>query len=349
MIAPAPRPPAHFVVPAELEAASPPERRGVPRDGVRLLVATPTALLHRHFRDLPELLAPGDLVVVNTSATVPAALSGCLEARAVPVHISGSLDESTWIVEVRRADNSGPDLDRARGDDIRLDGDITLRLTAPYPVGGATVSRLWLATATPAVDSIAFLNAYGRPIRYAHSAASFPLSDHQTVYADAPGSAEMASAGRPFTADLIVRMVAAGVAVAPLALHAGVSSPEFHEPPAPESFSVPESTARLVMATRDAGHRVVAVGTTVVRALETVAGPDGSLRGGSGWTDLVLGPGRPARVVTGLVTGLHLPESSHLLLLEAVAGRRLVAEAYAAALAGRYLWHEFGDSMLFLP
>jgi S-adenosylmethionine:tRNA ribosyltransferase-isomerase len=349
VIAPAPRAAAHFIVPAELEAASPPERRGVPRDGVRLLVATPTGLFHRHFRDLPGLLAPGDLIVVNTSATLPAGLTGCLAGRAVPVHVSGSLDDSTWIVEVRRADNSGPDLDRAVGDDIRLAGGIRLRLTEPYPAGAAAVSRLWLATLTPAVASIAYLSAHGHPITYAHTAASFPLSDHQTVYADEPGSAEMASAGRPFTAGLIVRMVTAGVTVAPLTLHAGVSSPEFHETPVPESFSVPDGTARLVMATREAGHRVVAVGTTVVRALETVARPDGSIHGGSGWTDLVLGPDRSARVVTGLVTGLHLPESSHLLLLEAVAGGRLVSEAYAAALARRYLWHEFGDSMLFLP
>jgi S-adenosylmethionine:tRNA ribosyltransferase-isomerase len=159
----------------------------------------------------------------------------------------------------------------------------------------------------------------------------------------------MPSAGRPFTHRLLVRLMVRGVAVAPLLLHTGVSSPEKHEPPMPERFKVPEATARLVNATRAAGGRVVAVGTTVTRALETVADPSGTVAAGSGWTDLVLGPDRPARVVTGLVTGLHEAEASHLLLLEAVAGRPLVATAYDAAVAERYLWHEFGDAMLLLP
>jgi S-adenosylmethionine:tRNA ribosyltransferase-isomerase len=137
--------------------------------------------------------------------------------------------------------------------------------------------------------------------------------------------------------------------VAPLLLHAGVSSPDDTEPPLPERFVVLEDTARLVESARDAGRRVVAVGTTVVRALETAADGGGEVRATSGWTDLVLGPERPARIVSGLITGLHAPEASHLRLLEAVAGRPLVQQAYEAAVARRYLWHEFGDSSLFLP
>jgi S-adenosylmethionine:tRNA ribosyltransferase-isomerase len=137
--------------------------------------------------------------------------------------------------------------------------------------------------------------------------------------------------------------------VLPLVLHTGVSSPELHEPPAPERFAVPAATARIVTGTRAAGGRVVAVGTTVTRALESATGEDGVTRPAAGWTDLVLGQDRPARVVTGLVTGLHAPEASHLLLLEAVAGPELVGRAYEAAVAdGDYLWHEFGDSTLFL-
>ena len=143
--------------------------------------------------------------------------------------------------------------------------------------------------------------------------------------------------------------MARGVTIAPVVLHCGVSSQELGEPPLPERFAVPEDTARLVNSAVWAGRRVVAVGTTVVRALETVAADWGTVRPGCGWTDLVLGPDRPARVVTGLVSGLHPPEASHLLLLEAVAGADLVQEAYAAAVPNGYLWHEFGDSMLFLP
>ncbi len=144
-------------------------------------------------------------------------------------------------------------------------------------------------------------------------------------------------------------LVVRGVDVAPLALHAGVSSLEAHEHPRPERFDVPATTAARVNLARATGGRVVAVGTTVTRALETVADVDGTVRAGRGWTDLVLGPDRRARVVDGLLTGWHEPESSHLRLLEAVAGRDLVARAYAAALAGPYLWHEFGDASLFLP
>jgi S-adenosylmethionine:tRNA ribosyltransferase-isomerase len=177
----------------------------------------------------------------------------------------------------------------------------------------------------------------------------FPLEAYQNVYATEFGSAEMASAGRPFSERLLVRLMARGVVVAPLTLHTGVSSPEAHEPPAPERFAVPEVTARLVGATRRAGGRVVAVGTTVTRALESATGEDGETRPAAGWTDLVLGAERPARAVTGLVTGLHAPEASHLELLEAVAGAGLVERAYAAAVRGGYLWHEFGDAMLFLP
>jgi S-adenosylmethionine:tRNA ribosyltransferase-isomerase len=159
----------------------------------------------------------------------------------------------------------------------------------------------------------------------------------------------MASAGRPLTERVLTQLAAHGIPVAPITLHTGVSSPELHEPPYPERFAVPEVTARLVTGTRAAGRRVVAVGTTVTRALETATGDDDVTRPITGWTDLVLGPDRPARAVTGLITGLHVPEASHLQLLEAVAGPDLVGAAYAAAVTQHYRWHEFGDSMLFLP
>jgi S-adenosylmethionine:tRNA ribosyltransferase-isomerase len=139
------------------------------------------------------------------------------------------------------------------------------------------------------------------------------------------------------------------VVVAPITLHTGVSSQEDGEPPLAEPFRVPEPTARLVNMTRASGGRVVAVGTTVTRALETAAAEDGTVRARCGWTDLVLGPDRPARVVTGLVTGWHAPGASHLQLLHAVAGPEIVERAYAEALRERYQWHEFGDSCLLLP
>ena len=340
-----------FERPAASDATEPPEHRGLTRDGVRLLVATPGRFEHRRFRDLPALLAPGDLVVVNTSATVPAALTGVLRGAPVPVHVAAQPDAGSWVVEVRRPGNDGPQLGLAPGTVVGLPGGARATLERPFPAPGPDGVRLWRARVTGAGDPLGYLTRHGRPISYGYMRSAFPLSDRQTVFARHPGSAEMPSAGRPFTERLVVDLVARGVAVAPVLLHCGVSSPELHEPPAPERYAVPPSTARLVNAVRAGGGRVVAVGTTVVRALETCADPDGTVVPGAGWTDLVLGPDRPARTVTGLVTGLHEPEASHLLLLESVAGRALVDEAYAAVTASppRYLWHEFGDSMLLLP
>ncbi|NKQ53662.1 S-adenosylmethionine:tRNA ribosyltransferase-isomerase [Amycolatopsis sp. K13G38] len=339
-----------FTLPPESEAGSPPERRGLSRDGVRLLVARPDAVAHKHFHDLPGELEPGDLVVVNTSATLPAAVDARRAGgRRAPVHVSTPLDNGDWVVEIRLPDASGPDQTVREGDEFDLPGAVTLRLAEPYPDPATTTSRLWRATVTPAVSAQRYLPEHGRPIGYGYLAGRYPLGDYQTVYATEPGSAEMASAGRPFTEPLLVRLMARGVIVAPIVLHAGVSSPELHEPPTAERFLVPAATARLVDVVRAAGGRVVAVGTTVVRALESAARPDASVRLASGWTNLVLGPDRPARVVSGLVTGLHAPEASHLSLLEAVAGNGLVKTAYDAAVERRYLWHEFGDSTLFLP
>ena len=338
----------HFELSEGHEAVEPPEWHGVPRDCVRLLVAAPTGMRHHRFRDLPQLLEPGDVVVVNTSATLPAALDGVRAlGRAAIVHVAGELGRGEWIVEIRRLDGTGPERSVVAGESVHLAGGVVAQISASYPVPGVWASRLWRARIEPAVSLPDYLAVHGRPIGYRYLAGPVPLADLQNVYATEPGSAEMPSAGRPFTAQLIVELVARGVVVAPLVLHAGVSSPELHEPPAPERFDVPETTARLVNGATDAGRRVVAVGTTVVRALESVAEPNGTISAAHGWTDLVLGPDRPARVVTALITGLHTPEASHLSLLQAVAGSELVQTAYDEAVAGGYLWHEFGDSMLF--
>jgi S-adenosylmethionine:tRNA ribosyltransferase-isomerase len=338
-----------FALPPAGEAGAPPEERGLRRDEVRLMAVSCAGIAHHRFRDLPDLLEPGDLVVVNTSATLPARLDArAADGRTVPVHVSTQLDDGAWVVEVRRPGNDGPDLGVEPGTVLGLPGGVRLRLDHGYP-DPARASRLWRARPDPPVPTTVYLPAHGRPIGYGYLRHDVVLADLQNVYATEPGSAEMASAGRPFSEHVVTRLAARGIPVAPLVLHTGVSSPELHEPPFPERFRVPEVTARLVRSTRSAGHRVIAVGTTVTRALETATGDDGETRPADGWTDLVLGPDRPARAVTGLVTGLHAPEASHLLLLEAVAGPDLVQRAYTAAVEERYLWHEFGDAMLFLP
>lgn len=339
-----------FTLPAGSEATAPPERRGVARDGVRLLVAGSDGIQHTVFRRLADHLRPGDVLVVNTSATIAAALDGrCANGSRSPVHVAAGLEDGSWVVEVRQADNSGPQLHLSPGEVLELTGGLRLAVTSSFPDTRATASRLWRATTSTPTDRLTYLARHGRPVRYGYVEEPWPLSDLQNVYAHQPGSAEMASAGRPVSRELLVELMSRGVVVAPLVLHTGLSSPEGHEPPAPEPYDVPASTAQIVNLATRSGSRVVAVGTTSVRALESATDRQGRVHARRGWTDLMLGPERSARVVTALVTGLHDPEASHLLLLEAVAGRALVTAAYTEAVAERYLWHEFGDSMLLMP
>ncbi|WP_234539565.1 S-adenosylmethionine:tRNA ribosyltransferase-isomerase [Streptomyces shenzhenensis] len=356
-------------VPEELSARVPAEQRGpgLERDAVRLLVSRGTAVSHHAFAELPCLLRAGDLLVVNTSATLAAAVDGRVGYARVVVHFSTRGDDGRWAVELREPDGNGTTRARAgtRAETaVRLPGGGRLVLEEPLSERG---ERLWWARAS--VDVRGVLKEHGRPIRYSYTERNQPLSVYQTVFAlpsaDGAGSAEMPSAARPFTTRLVAELVRRGVQFAPVTLHTGVSSAEVHEPPYAERFAVPEASARLINNVRagrerhavppregggrQAGGRVIAVGTTAVRAVESAAGADGVVRAADGWTDLVVTPERGVRVVDGLLTGLHEPEASHLLMLEAVAGRAAVDRGYEEALRGRYLWHEFGDVHLVLP
>ena len=333
-------------LPAPAEAHAPPEVRGAGRDDVAMLVATRAdgRLVHARFPELARFLAPGDLLVVNTSATLPAALSARLDGREVELRLSTPAGAGAWVVELR---TSGRDpLPRPPvGARLELPGGAHAQLLAPY-AGGERLCVARLEVGEPLED---YLRRHGRPIRYGYVPEPWPMDAYQTVFAREPGSAEMPSAGRPFTAELVCDLVASGVLVAPITLHTGVSSAELGERPYPERYRVPAATARLVNAVRDWGGRVVAVGTTVVRALETVAAPDGTLSAGEGQTGLVIGPERGLRAVDGLLTGWHEPASSHVRMLEAVAGSDLLTRSYRAAVDRGYLWHEFGDVHLILP
>ena len=327
-----------FSLTRENEASAPPAER----DNVRLLVAQRgRPLVHDMFRSLPGHLRAGDLLVVNTSATIPAALS----AGEIDVHLSTPAPggaEHQWVVELRR---NGARFKAGRARQILdLPGGASAELLAPYLSPG----RLWIAALDLPLPLHDYLAQHGRPIAYAHLAEPAPLEDLQTIFADEPGSAEMPSAGRPFSQRLLGGLLARGVQVAPLVLHTGVSSQERGERPYPERYRVPALTASRVNAHRAAGGRVIAIGTTVVRALETVAGPDGSVEPGEGWTGLTITPERGVRAIDGLLTGWHEPDASHLLMLEAVGGRELIERSYAAALDAGYRWHEFGDTHLIL-
>jgi S-adenosylmethionine:tRNA ribosyltransferase-isomerase len=334
-----------FALPAELEAHDPPEARGVPRDGVRMLVSRRSSgeISHHAFRDLPGLLLPGDLLVINNTGTLPA------EVRAdgdLAVHFSTPRPDGTWLVELRQIKDTTtiPNDGGFSGQHIELPSGVFLTLEDRF------TARLWRARLSVAV--VPYLLQHGVPIRYSYVPREWELSSYQTVFAQAPGSAEMASAARPFTPSVVTQLVTRGVLIAPITLHAGVSSLEADEDPYPELYDIPPSTARLVNHVRADGGRVIAAGTTVVRALETAAlrsDGDGTVVASAGWTSHVVTPETGVKVVDGLLTGLHEPRSSHLRMLAAFADPDLLSRCYEAAITGGYLWHEFGDVHLMLP
>jgi S-adenosylmethionine:tRNA ribosyltransferase-isomerase len=339
-----------YDLPSALEASEPPEARGLTRDAVRMLVTSTrdSSQVRSTFSMLPRFVVPGDLVVVNTSGTIPAAVDATAEdGTALVIHLSTRLDGARWVVEPRRPDGRaterwhGPPPSRH----LFLAGGASLTLDEPY----GTAGRLWVATLHLGQRTLSWLAVHGRPIRYGYVDRPWPIEMYQNVYATEPGSAEMPSAGRPFTPEVVTRLVAKGVGVTPIVLHTGVASLEADELPYPERVRVPESTAERVNAARRGGHRIIAVGTTVVRALETSVGTDGLARPYDGWTDLVVSPERGVEITDGLLTGWHEPASSHLMMLEAFTGRDLLRDAYRVGLAEGYRWHEFGDVHLVLP
>lgn len=383
-----------FTLPAELEASEPAEARGLARDEVRLMVSyrSDNRVIHTRFRELGAYLEAGDLLVINTSGTMNAALNANrADGTACELHLSTHLPADIWVVEVRLPTGTStvPLYDIEPGETLQLAGGAMATLHTPYarehglswrgeapplhlksrdqrgndmdtvpqqddpeaPAYGGKMQRhrLWIASLhlpSPLQD---YLARYGFPIRYGYVKQQWPISYYQSVYTTEIGSAEMPSAGRAFTPELITRLVAHGVQIAPLILHTGVASLEAHEPPYEEYYRVPLETARLVNMTRKAGRRVVAVGTTVVRALETVTDSEGTAHPGEGWTSLVITPQRGMRAVSAMLTGLHEPRASHLAMLEALCGREHLKITYQEALGEGYLWHEFGDLHLILP
>jgi len=324
-----------FALPPRLEAREPAELRGSGRDDVRMMVSdlATGAVSHAHFRDLPRFLRPGDLLVLNTSATLPAALTAIRDnGDAIDLHWSTPLPGGLAVVEPRRVEVRA-------GETLVLPGDSRATLLAPY----RDSQRLWIAQLELDLPVADYLRRWGRPITYSYIPRPFPISAYQTVYAQSEGSAEMPSAGRAFTRPMLACLRKSGVELVKLVLHTGVASLETHERPYEEWYEVPLRTAEKVRAAKARGGRVIAVGTTVVRALESSVDAHGDVVASRGWTEIVITPERGVRVVDGLLTGLHEPRATHLAMLEAIAGRATIEMAYAEALERGYLWHEFGD------
>lgn len=337
-----------FDRPQALQANGPPESRGLERDEVRLLVSTGRGHEHARFRDLPRFLPPGTLLVVNTSATLPASLPAHHAALGPLVaNLSTAYGDGLYLAELRKSIAEPGPLPLEEGDRLEIAG-LPARLVAPHP----GLPRLWFLQVDRGLREA--MERDGAPIRYGYLEPPYPpLAAYQTLFARVPGSAEMASAARPFTPRVVDALQSRGISLAEVTLHAGVSSHEVEADAVEEQvlyaepFEVPERTAAAVSAARREGRPVLAVGTTVVRALES-AWDGARVRPAAGFTRLLIHPGRPVRSVDGLLTGLHDPLASHLALLYAIAPRDLVRAGYAEAVREGYLWHEFGDSHLIL-
>ncbi|MBV8689867.1 MAG: S-adenosylmethionine:tRNA ribosyltransferase-isomerase [Candidatus Eremiobacteraeota bacterium] len=327
------------VTPALLDAVAPPERRGVARDAVRMLVTDRRARVNRHarFYDMPSFLAAGDVVVVNDSATLPAAITARRSnGQSLKLHLSTMIGGDLWMVEPRGVVTAG--------ETLQLAGDASAVMLAP---ADATRPRVWYASFRLPITMLAYLMKHGEPIRYQYLHERFPLEDYQTIFARQPGSSEMPSAARPFTARVVAALERRGVQIAAITLHCGVASFEKPEHPSIERFSVSHETARQVNSARAHGNRVIAVGTTSLRALET-AWHDGEISASSGWTDLVFDERSAIRSVDGLLTGFHDEASTHESLLHAFLNKDLLSTAYVEAAECGYYQHEFGDAHLIL-
>ncbi|MBK8034187.1 MAG: S-adenosylmethionine:tRNA ribosyltransferase-isomerase [Chloroflexi bacterium] len=337
-----------FERPLALQATQPAEVRGVPRDHARLMVSSERGHAHTRFTELAHYLRPGDLVVVNDSATLPASLPATsAELGTFVVSLATNFGNGTWLIEPRWSTSQPGPLPVTAGMQIEIGG-LPARLIAPYP----GLPRLWFAQVDG--DVRAAMGRVGAPIRYGYINESYPLATYQTVFASVPGSAEMPSAAYPFTERVVNSLRENGVGIAAITLHTGVSSLEVEtdvveqHPMYPEPYHVSARTAKCVNTAKREGRRVIAVGTTVVRALETAFNGH-EVEPSRGFTRLYIHPKRGVNVVDGLITGMHDPVTSHLAMLYTIAGQDTIRDAYHEAVRAGYLWHEFGDSHLILP
>lgn len=343
-----------FTLPTELSAKEPPERRGIARDEVRLMVSDRNTyqVEHTTFNRLGEFLRPGDLLVFNSSRTLPAALDGCgaPTGPCMEIRLAQHLPDDAWLA-LLLCQQGEP---FACGLRSNMQIDFTQGLTATVENRDSNIPRLWkIRFSKTGSELMDLLYRLGRPIRYEYVSAPWDLDYYQTVYAKEPGSAEMPSAGRAFTWKLLFDLKRRGMETAYILLHTGLSSYmddelDLSHPASEEEYLISEAAAQKINRTRDEGGRVIAVGTTVVRALESVADETGKVQAGQGYTRLHITANHQLKAVDGLLTGMHEPEASHLDLLTAFLPAEKIREAYEDAVQRRYLWHEFGDLNLII-
>src|SRR6266567_69664 len=345
-----------FVLPPELSAKEPPERRGIRRDQVRLLVIERATgkIEHTRFDKIDNYLRQNDLLVFNSSRTLPASMRGCdcsaAHGPCMEVRLAERLPDDSWLALLlcEQGDPFGCGLREG------MQIDFAEGLNARVIARDENIPRLWkLRFSALGAQLVDLIYRLGKPIRYEYVSAPWDLDYYQTVYATEPGSAEMPSAGRAFTWKLLLDLKRRGIGSAYVVLHAGLSSYlddelDRQHPASEEEYFVNRVSARKISQTRERGGRVIAVGTTVVRALESAASENGNVTEVRGYTRLKIDRQHRLRSVNGLLTGLHEPEASHLDLLSAFLPAEQIHAAYREAIARRYLWHEFGDLNLIL-
>src|SRR5437667_359454 len=345
-----------FTLPPELSAKEPPERRGIRRDQVRLLVIERATgkIEHTRFDKIDSYLRQKDLLVFNSSRTLPASLRGCsCGARHGPcmeVRLAEHLPDDSWLALLlcEQGDPFGCGLREG------MQIEFAEGLNAAVLARDANIPRLWkLRFSISGIELVDLIYRLGKPIRYEYMSVPWDLDYYQTVYAKEPGSAEMPSAGRAFTWKLLLDLKRRGIDSAYIILHTGLSSYMDDEldrahPASEEEYFVSRITAEKVNSARENGGRMIAVGTTAVRALESAVDESGHVRAQHGYTRLRIDNKHRLKAVDGLLTGLHEPEASHLDLLSAFLPAEQIRAAYEEAIERRYLWHEFGDLNLIL-
>ena len=335
-----------FYLPSELNASQPPERRGIRRDHVKMMVLDKKTghVRHDQFFQLTDYLNAGDLVVMNNSRTVPAILQAVLFRdtkiiqEEVEIRLARRRNEEIWDVLVVA---EGVKL----GDILHFSSDLTA-VVIDLNAGTPLITILFSKKGTDLFNSIYSL---GEPIRYEYINNKWGLDYYQTVFASHPGSVEMPSAGRAFSWELLFNLQRKGIELDFIQLHTGLSyllDDELETSPTDnyEEYHLFEKTIEKIRTTKANGGRVIAVGTTVVRALES-AGVTGAL---NGVTNLYINQSFPLKMVDGIITGFHEPKASHLDMLTSFVPQDLLWSAYKEAINQQYLWHEFGDMNLIL-
>ncbi|MCG3088337.1 S-adenosylmethionine:tRNA ribosyltransferase-isomerase [Sporosarcina cyprini] len=335
-----------FHLPDELNASHPPEKRGLRRDHVRMMVLNRTTgeIQHDRFDHVLDYLQPGDLVILNNSRTIPAVLQGKWSRQQeqlgaqVEVRLARRRNEDSWDALII----AGP---VQPGDTLHFSVDLSATVIEHRDNSPLTTIQF----SKKGLDLFQDIYSLGEPIRYEYIQEPWQLDSYQTVFGSHPGSVEMPSAGRAFSWELLFSLMQRGVQIEYIQLHTGLSylldddyeqSPEDNE----EEYHISEGTMQKILQAKATGNRVIAVGTTVVRALESAALTNTL----SGVTNLYINHHYPLQLVDGMITGLHEPKASHLEMLSAFVSEDHLQVAYAEAIKSRYLWHEFGDMNLLI-